>query len=232
MNILYLILSVVLGVVLVETLFKSLSLSTRLMLAFSGAFLFSVTVLHLIPDVYIGHDHLPGLIILIGFLFQFLLDFLSHGIEHGHHHAEDMVPGHIPKAALIGLFLHAFFEGIPTDMLPHDHANNSFVIAVALHKIPVSMVLYLLFKELNIPVGRRMFFMLLFALSAPAGALIGARSSFLMDNAHLVMAFVAGIFLHVSTTILFESSKDHHFNIRKLLVVLLGAVLAWISVQH
>jgi hypothetical protein len=43
------------------------------------------------------------------------------------------------------------------------------------------------------------------------------------------MGLVAGIFLHVSTTILFENQKDHKFNAEKLAVVLLGTALAWSS---
>jgi zinc and cadmium transporter len=37
-----------------------------------------------------------------------------------------------------------------------------------------------------------------------------------------IMVIVIGIFLHISTTILFESTEDHKFNLKKLLVVLAG----------
>ena len=40
------------------------------------------------------------------------------------------------------------------------------------------------------------------------------------------MALVIGIFLHISTTILFESSEEHRFNYYKLITILLGAGLA------
>jgi hypothetical protein len=40
------------------------------------------------------------------------------------------------------------------------------------------------------------------------------------------MAVVVGIFLHISTTILFESSNNHRFNIIKIATVLGGAATA------
>ncbi|MDB4280415.1 hypothetical protein N9863_02210, partial [Flavobacteriaceae bacterium] len=36
-----------------------------------------------------------------------------------------------------------------------------------------------------------------------------------------------GIFLHVSTTILFESSKDHKFNLAKLSTIIAAIVIAY-----
>jgi len=38
---------------------------------------------------------------------------------------------------------------------------------------------------------------------------------------------VIGIFLHVSTTILFEASKNHSFNATKLAVVIAGILIAY-----
>ena len=41
-------------------------------------------------------------------------------------------------------------------------------------------------------------------------------------------AVVIDIFLHVSTTILFESNKDHKFNSAKLLTIISAIVLAYL----
>jgi hypothetical protein len=41
-----------------------------------------------------------------------------------------------------------------------------------------------------------------------------------------IMGIVIGIFLHISTTILFESSVDHHFNKKKTVAVLAGTAIA------
>ena len=40
------------------------------------------------------------------------------------------------------------------------------------------------------------------------------------------LAVVIGIFLHVSTTILFESSEDHRFNVHKMMAIAVGLALA------
>jgi len=48
------------------------------------------------------------------------------------------------------------------------------------------------------------------------------------ENENYINAVVVGILLHVSTTILFESSKDHQFNWSKIISILLGIGLAYI----
>ena len=44
-----------------------------------------------------------------------------------------------------------------------------------------------------------------------------------------LMAFVIGIFMHISTTILFESSDIHRFNFAKLAAIVVGTALAILS---
>jgi len=42
-----------------------------------------------------------------------------------------------------------------------------------------------------------------------------------------INAVAIGIFLHVSTTILFESSKNHSFNLSKMVAVCIAVVIAY-----
>jgi zinc and cadmium transporter len=52
----------------------------------------------------------------------------------------------------------------------------------------------------------------------------------LLLNYHTeITALTIGIFLHISTVILFESSKDHKFNIRKFIAILLGMSIAFLG---
>ena len=44
------------------------------------------------------------------------------------------------------------------------------------------------------------------------------------------MAIVIGIFMHISTTILFESEDDHRFPLGKLAAVMIGLALGIASV--
>ena len=42
---------------------------------------------------------------------------------------------------------------------------------------------------------------------------------------YYIMAVVIGIFLHVSTSILFETGENHKYNLRKFITVCLGFLL-------
>ena len=66
---------------------------------------------------------------------------------------------------------------------------------------------------------------LLFALMSPLGMFTSEYinvSSFYNE----IMAIVIGIFLHISTTILFESSDGHDFNKQKMISIILGTLIA------
>ena len=58
----------------------------KLLLAFSGAFLLSITVFNFLPEVYNNSNKPVGLFIMIGILLQVILEFFSKGAEHGHVH--------------------------------------------------------------------------------------------------------------------------------------------------
>jgi fucose permease len=45
----------------------------------------------------------------------------------------------------------------------------------------------------------------------------------------IVMAMVVGIFLHISTTILFESDEKHGFNLFKFIAIILGVGIAFLN---
>jgi hypothetical protein len=42
-----------------------------------------------------------------------------------------------------------------------------------------------------------------------------------------INAVVIGMFLHISTIILFESSEGHHFNLNKILMIISAVILAY-----
>ncbi|HRB53444.1 MAG TPA: zinc permease, partial [Bacteroidia bacterium] len=58
----------------------------KLSLAFSGAYLFGITITHLVPEVFSQGDKSIGIYVMTGFLFQIILEYFSKGIEHGHIH--------------------------------------------------------------------------------------------------------------------------------------------------
>jgi hypothetical protein len=44
----------------------------------------------------------------------------------------------------------------------------------------------------------------------------------------LLLAIVVGMFLHISTTIIFETNENHKFNLAKLTAILLGVGLTFV----
>ena len=235
-EILYLILSVAIGAVIVEIFKPKKSRNIQLLLTFSGAYLLAVSLLHLIPELFGNHSSVNldndlskniGIFILGGFLIQILLEYFSKGIEHGHFHKQKV----IPITVLISLCFHALLEGIPLGGgLDHNHsAHNALLTGILLHKAPVAIVLFSLFLQSGMNKLKAYFLLLLFALMAPLGIYTGHLFTELSNYANEIMAIVVGIFLHISTTILFESTDGHNFSITKIFAIVTGTLLVILS---
>ncbi|MDN3547975.1 ZIP family metal transporter [Mucilaginibacter aquaedulcis] len=199
----------------------------KLILSFSGAFLFGITVLHLIPDAYHGNDNWVGVFILAGFLFQIVLEQFSDGIEHGHMHKPKHDQVVFPLVIMVSLCLHAFLEAMPLAQGNQDQ----LVYGIALHHIPAAFALATVLLTNKQSKRNTVIFVILFAIMAPAGyffstALSNGNIGNLQHYFNRIMGVVIGIFLHISTTILFESNADHRFNRRKMIAVLLGVAIA------
>src|SRR3569832_53568 len=85
----------------------------KMLLSFSGAYLFGLAVMHLIQEVYKDGDQTVGIYIFAGFFIQFFLEFFSEGLEHGHFHIHKNLNAAFPYGVMIGLCLHSFLEGMP-----------------------------------------------------------------------------------------------------------------------
>lgn len=205
----------------------------KLILSFSGAFLFAISVLHLIPELYSSPTKNIGVFILIGFFTQILLEFFSEGIEHGHIHVHKDGHNHsaFPFAMMIGLSVHSFLEGMP--LASASAAHQSLLTGIILHNIPIAIALMTMLLQSGISRKSAVTWLIVFALVTPLGTLtsyaigqnmIGNFSAY-FDS---IMAVVIGIFLHISTTILFESTENHRFNAIKFIVILVGAALAFL----
>lgn len=201
-----------------------LSSDSRLgyLLSFSGAFLLAITLLEMLPSLFTKGNDRVGIWIMIGVLLQIILDFFSRGAEHGHIHFSENRQMTFPYFLLCSLCIHAFIEGFPLV------SNNHVLIGVAVHKIPIAAVITLFMLKAKYPKGTTLLYLLLFALMTPLGSLVSTTEIFPSHILTSINAIAAGIFLHVSTTILFESSKDHSFNLYKLLTIILGILIAFI----
>ena len=218
--------SVIAGAIIVEMFSIKKSKNIQILLTFSGAYLLAVSMLHLIPEIFTNTTtNNIGLFILLGFLIQILLEYFSQGIEHGHFHKSNT----IPFSVLISLCLHALLEGIPLGGHLHNHAHNALLTGIILHKLPVSIVLMTFFLQSNMPKKIAYILLLLFALMSPLGVFAGNLFTLLANYQIEIMAIVVGIFFHISTTILFESSDGHKFSIQKILAIIIGTFIAFLS---
>jgi hypothetical protein len=80
-------------------------INLRLLLAFSAAYLFALSIIHLLPEAFeLGNVKQMGLFIVLGFCLQLLIDTFSTGIEHGHVHLHSSeCKKHLPNGIIIGL---------------------------------------------------------------------------------------------------------------------------------
>jgi zinc transporter ZupT len=201
--------------------------------AFTGAFLLSLTFLHLLPETYEQsgeHAWVIGVLILVGFYLQVALDSISEGIEHGHahHHAG----GGAPIGILAGLCVHAFVEatalGRPDSY--HDPKTRRLLLwSIVVHNFPVSIALLGMLLQSGIKRSTALGGLSLFAVMAPLGLLVSGHT-FLARHSHELMAIVIGIFMHIATTILFESEEGHKLQRLKLLAIVIGTALGFTSV--
>ena len=224
MSYLLLILSVLIGSLLVIFIKPSTKI-VRLLLAFSGAYLLSVTVLHLIPEVYINTTNPTkiGVFVLVGILIQSILESFSKGAEHGHIHLHSD-NNKFPWLLFISLCIHAFSEGIPV----HGH-NHNLLWAIVVHKIPIAIVLTTFLLHAKYTKKTVTLFLVVFALMSPLGILVADKLEFFSKYNSEITGLIIGVLLHISTIILFESSENHKFNLQKFTAILLGILLTVFS---
>lgn len=223
--------------------FKTGERSLKLILAFGGAFLLTLTFTELIPEIYSTESQQIGLFIMLGFFIQLLLDFLTKGVEHGHHSQHENlnqpcrnIHEHVGfLSVMIGICIHSFLEGMPlSSNFQNEELKNTLLTGIVIHNIPISIVLVSLFIHTELRKNFAVILLIIFALSAPLGTITSyfIGEGLTENMAHffnIVLAVVVGIFLHISTTILFETEEHHGFNVYKFIAIILGAGTALLS---
>ncbi|HYG23791.1 MAG TPA: ZIP family metal transporter [Verrucomicrobiae bacterium] len=263
--------SIVLGAVVVFAFKLHEPRHVKVLNSFTGAFLLSLTLLHLLPELYHDHDHdrsateqriteqahdhehppgdshvhgepkaprsmeqyalLLGALMLGGFFVQLALDFISMGIEHGHSHH---LHGHAPYGVVAGLCIHAFVEALALGnplTTYNPESRHLLLLSIVVHNFPVSIALLGMLLHWGLPRNRALGVLALFAAMAPIGMFLSGHFIWLADHSRELMAIVIGIFMHISTTILFESSDAHKIHTGKLAAIILGTVLGVVTVM-
>lgn len=225
--------------------------SFKLLLVFAGSYLFAITVTHILPELYRQHQQveLIGLFVLAGFFLQQLLEYFTSGVEHGHihtdehhnHHDHGHAHTHQKVSAIVllsALCVHAFLEG---SMLAQPHTMgfgydvNAVLLGIALHRAPAAFALMTVLASQLHSKRKALPHLLIFSVAAPVGLLISSyfvESQVLSDTGLIYLyALVSGNFLHISTTIVFESSPEHTFNAKKLAIAIVGSLVA-VAVEY
>jgi zinc transporter ZupT len=219
MNYLLPLLSVLIGYLITILLKPKAKQNLKLLLAFSGSFLLSLTVIHLLPDVYESDNKNVGIFIMCGILFQIILEFFSKGAEHGHVHGHDKLT-QMPWLLFISLCIHALLEGFPVGR------HHDLAYGIAIHHLPIAIILTTFFLNAQLNKVALLIFMVTFAIMTPLGTLVSDSFPILNEYYTQITAVVIGILFHISSTIIFESSEGHKFNIAKVSMIILGIVLA------
>ncbi len=203
-------------------------------LVFAGAYLFSITVIHILPELF-SESRVPykvGVFVLVGFLLQHILEFFTSGVEHGHMHQNTHHHGHKPMLSislLIALCIHALLEGA---LLSHPssihakHESHTILFGIVLHKMPAA---FALMSVLSTQIINRFWLfglLTIFAIMTPLGLLLSNYINMDEESTSYLFALVSGSFLHISTTIFVESNPGHRTDIRKLIALFLGVFSA------
>jgi zinc and cadmium transporter len=232
MDYLILLSSIVLGAVSVFLFHLDEPRHLKPLNAFTGAYLLSLTFLHLLPELYQNGQHdflLIGVLILAGFYLQVALDAVSQGVEHGHTHH---VNGGFPFGILAGLCVHAFVEAMALGRADsyHDPASRRLLLwSIVLHNYPVSIALLAILLHSGLGRAKALGGLGLFAAMAPLGLVISGHTV-LARHSRELMAVVIGIFMHIATTILFEAEEGHRIHRLKLAAIVLGTGLGFASI--
>lgn len=190
---------------------------------------------HILPELFEQIPKSAGYFLLAGFLIQIILENYSKGIEHGHSHSNG--DNKILFISYVALCLHALIEGMPMASILFSSTSvyyDQLTIGIMLHKIPVAITLSILLAKAGKPTKTSIIWLIGFIFCTVLGSsiqyLIGEK---LGESAAEVMfmslGLTVGILLHVSTTILFESSDHHRLSPKRIAVIVLGISLGLLS---
>ena len=223
---LYPFLSVIIGSIIVLFLSKkAIQINSQLTLAFSGAFLLSITLFDLLPNIYLENvlndnydQKLTGLMIMTGVLFQVILEFFSNNAKYDE---LDTNKNKLPWVLLVSLSIHAFIEGFSIRI------DQNILYGIFIHKIPIAFIITTSLLSTKIKKFKILIFIIFFSLMTPLGTFVSNNSNQLLNYSSLIDSLVVGVLLHISTTILFKTSEGYKFNLVKMALVVAAIILAY-----
>jgi zinc transporter ZupT len=222
----------------------------RLVLAFTGSYLFAIIFLHILPDLFSLHTSLytsatqMGLYVLLGFFLQLFLEFFSKGVEHGHLYEEGhevQLRGLSPLPLLVAFCIHAFMDGVilnPVFSFASPHVSYVYyeynpyrlLVGMILHKASEAFALVTVLRKLVRRKGSIFLYLVCASLAAPLGLWLSAHGSqyLSLTNDEWLVALTAvagGGFLYIAMTIFLEAIPHDQLNAARLAATLAGAGL-------
>jgi len=191
-------------------------------LALGAGFMLAVAFLEMIPESLHLAGELATVYVLAGY---FIVHFFEHTLAPHFHfgeetHAEQMVPAHASYAALLGLAMHAFFDGvaIASGLLVSAWLGGVVFLSVFLHKLPEGFTVASLMLAAGR--GRRMALMAsgLLAAATLAGVVL---MDLLRAQVNYALPISAGVTIYVAASDLMPE-VNREPGVRLALVVFLG----------
>ncbi len=219
-------------------------------LTFVGSYLFAITLIHILPEIYEKRHKFTGILVVIGVFIQILLEYFSGGAEHGHVYINnnDKIDSNVKKrvsspsksimALFVPLCLHAILDSVmllePCCSHTHHMAKGGSMVmlfGIILHKIPAAFALSTLIYSICDSKTRTIKYLFIFSAISPLGLLFGnVILQYLPQESLFILKSIAGgSFIYIAATIFFESMPTHFFELKKLLAITVGLLLAMVT---
>ncbi|MEZ4804575.1 MAG: ZIP family metal transporter [Bacteroidia bacterium] len=199
---------------------------------FSGSFLMGIALFGLMPELFDNISE-AGVWIVCGFLFQVVLERFTGGLGHGHIHSND-----VPKSELVlfsGLMIHALLEGYSAGLSNYLNPGvlSGMVIGISIHEVPAAFSLSVLMGSKWKRSSFVFLFLFLYVIATPIGYVSGVfvhNESIISEHmSQVITAIIAGTFLHISTTIVFENSIRKKGGFGKLILIVAGLAVSYLA---
>jgi zinc and cadmium transporter len=199
----------------------------HLFLSFGAGIFLGAVFFHLLPEVMrLEHSYRAGMFILGGYLLIFFVERILLSREGGAHSHGHVV---VSLTVLIGLSVHSLVEGFGLAVTMVDpQLAWILLVSILAHKIPAAFSLVSLALLAKQSRQRSFYYLLLFAATAPAGALVLGPLLGLDRAGDMwqTTGLVTGSFLYVATAdLLPEVFHSHRRRWVNLFLMLVGITL-------
>lgn len=170
----------------------------ELLVAFAAGFMLALALVAAIPEALARNAAVTAPVILLGYL---LVHFTQHTLTPHFHFGEEThaISATASKAALIGLLLHTFFDGvaIASGFQVSASLGLLFFVAIFLHKLPEGVAASSLVVAAGGGIRRAYLAATLLGVATIAGVLLTAQVRLLADYG---LALSSGVTLYVGAS--------------------------------